>query len=742
MSRLEQLFSPNSATKRMSAVAAVAARGAKSFAAIAALLGAVIAAPVSAQISSAERAVLVSLYNGTGGASWTNTTAANAAWTVAAAPGGECAWYGVVCAPSGPSNTVVEVNLPSNNLVGALPSSLNTLSGLRFLRLQSNSVSGALPSLTGLSNLRYVDVRNNQLTGSLPALSGLAALEAFMFDANQISGQLPSLAGLTALKVFQGSSNQLTGNIPSLAGLSQLEWFHVDGNQLSGLIPSLSGLSALQSFYVSNNALTGSLPSLTGLSALRFFRADANQITGTLPSLAGLSALEVFFVRNNQISGAVAAVPAPTNALAAGLSSLCANQLTVSADAAWDGATGSAPWSTGCVAARTAQTLTFGAAPLLLVGGTATVAATSAPTPGSAPAIVYSSLTPLICSVNSSTGLVTALAGGTVGTVCTIAADKAGDTSFNSAPQVTQSITLVVPINGACGTANGVAAFTAPSANLCATGVASAVTSTVAQFTWSCAGQNTGTTASCAAPRQYNVTAVAGANGTLSCATPTIGSNTSTCTATPSAGYRTVSISGCGGTPTAAGVNTYTTAAITADCTVSASFEQVIVGACGSANGVATAIAPSANLCAAGTASAVTTGASGFTWSCTGAGGGATASCVAPRNYTVTATFVGSNGEATITPSGPQSIAAGSTASFTIFTGGGQRLRSITGTCGGSLNGNVFVTAPITGDCTVLLAFDPAPIPTMSPALLAMLSVLLATVAGVFGRRRFTGGTR
>ncbi len=739
MSRHEHLFSPNAAAERASVLAAFVARSGRGLAAIAALLGVVAATPATAQISTAERAVLVSLYNGTNGASWTNTTAPNAPWTVAAAAGGECAWFGVVCAPSGSSNTVVEINLPSNNLVGTLPASLNTLSNLRALRFQSNSLSGALPSLAGLSSLSYVDVRSNQLTGNLPALTGLSALEAFSFSNNQIAGSIPSLSGLSALKVFQGSSNQLTGNIPSLTGLSALEWFHVDGNQLNGAVPSLSGLTALQSFYVSSNSLTGSLPSLSGLTALRFFRADANQLTGSLPSLAGLNALQVFFVSNNQISGAVAAVPAPTNVLAAGLSALCPNQITVAADAAWDAATGSSPWSTGCVAPRTAQTLAFGAAPLLLVGGTATVTATGSPTPGSVAAIVYTSLTPLICSVNSSTGLVTALVGGTVGSVCTIAADKAGDTSFNPAPQVTQSITLVVPVNGVCGSANGVASFVAPSANLCASGTASAVASTVSQFSWSCAGLNTGTTASCTAPRQYNVTASAGANGTLICATPTIGSNTSTCTATPSAGYRTLIISGCGGTATAAGVNTYTTAAITADCTVAASFEQVVVGACGSANGVATVLAPSANLCAAGTASAVTSGASSFTWSCAGAGGGSTASCAAPRNYTVTASFAGLIGNGSITPTGPQSVAAGSTISFTIAVGPGQILRSVGGTCGGTLTGTTYVTSAITGDCTVLVAFDAAPIPTMSPALLAMLGLLLASVVGVFGRRRLNG---
>jgi hypothetical protein len=49
-------------------------------------------------------------------------------------------------------------------------------------------------------------------------------------------------------------------------------------------------------------------------------------------------------------------------------------------------------------------------------------------------------------------------------------------------------------------------------------------------------------------------------------------------------------------------------------------------GACGAANGTTATVAPSANLCSAGTASAVT-GAGPWTWQCTGSNGGTTSSC-------------------------------------------------------------------------------------------------------------------
>jgi hypothetical protein len=80
------------------------------------------------------------------------------------------------------------------------------------------------------------------------------------------------------------------------------------------------------------------------------------------------------------------------------------------------------------------QTITFGVAPTLSVFGTATVSATTS----SGLAVIYSSTTPNVCSVNSGTGLVTDLTAG----LCIIAANQAGNASFNPATQVTQAITV------------------------------------------------------------------------------------------------------------------------------------------------------------------------------------------------------------------------------------------------------------------------------------------------------------
>jgi hypothetical protein len=387
-------------------------------------------ASLSHAIPTAERQFLIDLYTSANGPGWNTGTNWNGA------VGTECTWFGITCS-SGNANVTI-INLSTNNLIGTLPTTLNSLTALQLF-----------------------DVNNNQLTGAIPSLANLSALQVFNIGFNQLTGAIPPLAGLTALQVFYANNNQLVGVIPPLAGLTALQVFDVGINQLVGAIPSLAGLTALQIFYVSFNQLTGAIPPLTGLAALQYFSVVSNQLTGAIPPLAGLTALQVFRVENNQLTDSIPPVPSPTNSLTAGGSALCPNQLTVSVDVAWDAATGSTPWSTGCTAALVGQALNFGAPPTLAAGGAGTVVATPTPLPGSANSIVYSSLTPLVCSVNANSGLVTVLPAALAGDVCTIAADKAGDATHNSAPQAIQSIAVTAVAANCRLNINGDAALSA-----------------------------------------------------------------------------------------------------------------------------------------------------------------------------------------------------------------------------------------------------------------------------------------
>jgi hypothetical protein len=82
------------------------------------------------------------------------------------------------------------------------------------------------------------------------------------------------------------------------------------------------------------------------------------------------------------------------------------------------------------------QTITFGAAPAVFTGKTATVIATAS----SGLAVTYSSTTPATCTVDSTTGIVSGISAG----ACTIAAAQAGNASYLPA-QASQNLTVSDP---------------------------------------------------------------------------------------------------------------------------------------------------------------------------------------------------------------------------------------------------------------------------------------------------------
>jgi alpha-tubulin suppressor-like RCC1 family protein len=142
--------------------------------------------------------------------------------------------------------------------------------------------------------------------------------------------------------------------------------------------------------------------------------------------------------------------------------------------------------------------------------------------------------------------------------------------------------------------------------------------------------------------QQFTVSASAGANGSITPASQIKDSGTvASLTVTPNSGYAINSVSGCGGTLSG---NTYNTSALTADCSITASFTEL---------------------------------------------------------FTVTASAVGSG---TISPA-TQEVEDGDTTTLTVTPNSGFIVQSISG-CGITYDsGNSYTTAAITADCAVTANF-------------------------------------
>ena len=252
---------------------------------------------------SADRDVLVALYNATNGQGWTNSTN----W-LSEEPIGT--WHGVTTNDDG---RVTELKIISNDLDGTVPSRLGDLEFLTHLDLELNDdLGGSIPEELGnLSNLTFLKFSATGLSGPIPAsLGGLSNLGTLHLNYTDLSGPIPlELGNLTELTELDLCSNELSGSIPpELGNLTKVTWFCLGANRFTGTIPSgLSGLSSVTYFHVGSNMLTGSIPVWLGnLTNLEKILLHDNNLTGSIPpELVGLPDLQRLTLGRNELTGCI-----------------------------------------------------------------------------------------------------------------------------------------------------------------------------------------------------------------------------------------------------------------------------------------------------------------------------------------------------------------------------------------------------------------------------------------------------
>ena len=228
-----------------------------------------------------DRAVLIALYEATGGDNWRNDTN----WLIS--PYSLDQWHGVETNGVG---RVTSLDLSGNQLTGTIPETLGQLNNLQSLNLTDNELTGLIPETLGqLNNLQSLNLAYNELTGPIPeALGQLDNLESLNLDSNKLTGTIPeALGNLNNLKILDLSSNGLAGTIPEALGqLNNLERLSLAGNELTGPIPEALGqLDNLESLNLDSNKLTGTIPEALGnLNNLKSLSLRGNQLTGCIPS--------------------------------------------------------------------------------------------------------------------------------------------------------------------------------------------------------------------------------------------------------------------------------------------------------------------------------------------------------------------------------------------------------------------------------------------------------------------------
>ncbi|WP_343740103.1 IPTL-CTERM sorting domain-containing protein [Delftia tsuruhatensis] len=236
-----------------------------------------------------------------------------------------------------------------------------------------------------------------------------------------------------------------------------------------------------------------------------------------------------------------------------------------------------------------------------------------------------------------------------------------------------------VQLDGVCGSASSTTPRRyPPDALLCSVGTTSGVMGETYSFSWVCQSSYGGNPSpQCSVPRAYLVTSQATGGGSIEAGRDVAAGQQASFTLTTPPGY-TVQVSGCGGS--LAG-NTYTTATITGNCTISATFAPPPTnGACGS---TAPSLTLPTLLCSAGSATNQSAASDAFRWNCAGISGGTTAACLAPRQYMVTVNTDAGISSAQCTPN-PVTHGSSATCTATVHDPVARPFSGWGGACSGT----------------------------------------------------------
>uniref|UniRef100_A0A0E0PQ48 non-specific serine/threonine protein kinase n=1 Tax=Oryza rufipogon TaxID=4529 RepID=A0A0E0PQ48_ORYRU len=172
----------------------------------------------------------------------------------------------------------------NNRFSGRLPA---TATKLQKFNAENNLFSGEIPDgfAAGMPLLQELDLSRNQLSGAIPAsIASLSGLSQMNFSRNQFTGDIPAgLGSMPVLTLLDLSSNKLSGGIPTSLGSLKINQLNLSSNQLTGEIPAALAISAYDQSFLGNPGLCVSAAPAGNFAGLRSCAAKASD--GVSPGL-------------------------------------------------------------------------------------------------------------------------------------------------------------------------------------------------------------------------------------------------------------------------------------------------------------------------------------------------------------------------------------------------------------------------------------------------------------------------
>ena len=218
-------------------------------------------------------------------------------------------------------HNIMALNLRWNSLSGHIPNSMGQLIRLRTLQLGNNNLSGEVPlSLKNCMDLTFLDLGQNRLWGNILAwIENLQNLKVLSLTFNLLSGNIPlQLCQLKYLKILDLSSNNLSGTLPqcNFLGMTSFEdsfpftnfpykaYFDIVKPKFNSREFINPGSRLINLIDLSSNHLSGQIPNeFISLLGLQYLNLSGNHLVGPIPPNIGeMANLEALDLSRNSLS--------------------------------------------------------------------------------------------------------------------------------------------------------------------------------------------------------------------------------------------------------------------------------------------------------------------------------------------------------------------------------------------------------------------------------------------------------
>lgn len=247
---------------------------------------------IFSQVTRQDSLALIDFFNSTKGPSWSNHTN----W-LSNMPVGQ--WYGIVVK----NNRVEKISFElANNLQDSIPPSIGSLTELKELNLNYNSITSIPHEIRSLKALEKFSMRSNLLKSVPLELSDLQALKDLELSDNYLTSLPDSVGKLQNLEVLAAENNQISEVPSSLGNLKHLRALMISGNLLPGIPLFLSHMGSLRVLSIGVNPVPEIPLEIARMDSLVEFSADGCQITSIPPEITGMKSLKKLDLRGNLIS--------------------------------------------------------------------------------------------------------------------------------------------------------------------------------------------------------------------------------------------------------------------------------------------------------------------------------------------------------------------------------------------------------------------------------------------------------